>query len=63
MVPKKDKSWWLCVDFKDVNKACPKDTFPLLRIDQIINAIAIHDSLSFLDAYLRYHPIKMKESD
>ena len=28
MVPKKDKSWCLCVDFKDLNKACPKDPFP-----------------------------------
>ena len=28
MVPKKDKSWRLCVDFKDLNKACPKDPFP-----------------------------------
>ena len=35
MVPKKDKSWRLCVDFKDINKACPKDPFPLPRIDQI----------------------------
>ena len=34
MVPKKDKSWCLCVDFKDLNKACPKDPFPLPRIDQ-----------------------------
>ena len=37
MVPKKDKSWRLCVDFKDLNKACPKDPFPLPRIDQIID--------------------------
>ena len=40
MVPKKDKSWRLCVDFKDLNKACPKDPFPLPRIDQIIDATA-----------------------
>ena len=51
MVPKKDKSWRLCVDFKDLNKACPKDPFPLPRIDQIIDATAGHDSLCFLDAY------------
>ena len=38
MVPKKDKSWHLCVDFKELNKACPKDLFPLPRIDQIIDA-------------------------
>ena len=51
MVPKKDKSWRLCVDFKDLNKACPKDPFPLPRIDQIIDATAGHDSLCFIDAY------------
>ena len=63
MVPKKDKSWRLCVDFKDLNKACPKDPFPLPRIDQIIDATAGHDSLCFLVAYSGYHQIKMAESD
>ncbi len=63
MVPKKDKSRRLCVDFKDLNKACPKDPFPLPRIDQIIDATAGHDSLCFLDAYSGYHQIKMAESD
>ena len=63
MVPKKDKSWRLCVDFKDLNKACPKDPFPLPRIDQIIDATAGHNSLCFLDAYSGYHQIKMAESD
>ena len=63
MVPKKDKSWRLCVDFKDLNKACPKDPFPLPCIDQIIDATAGHDSLCFLDAYSGYHQIKMAESD
>ena len=62
MVPKKDKSWRLCVDFKDLNKACPKDPFPLPRIDQTIDTTVGHDSLCFLDAYSRYHLIKM-ESD
>ena len=63
MVPKKDKSWRLCVDFKDLNKACPKDPFPLPHIDQIIDATAGHDSMCFLYAYSGYHQIKMKESD
>ena len=63
MVPKKDKSWHLCVDFKDLNKAYPKDPFPLPRIDQIINATVGHDSLCFLDAYCGYHQIKMAEKD
>ena len=56
-------AWHLCVDFKDLNKACPKDPFPLPRIDQIIDATAGHDSLCFLDAYSGYHQIKMVESD
>ena len=63
MVPKKHKSWRLCVDFKDLNKAFPKDPFPLPRTDHIIDAIARHDSLCFLDAYSGYHQIKMAESD
>ena len=63
MVPKKDKSWRLCVDFKDLNKAFPKDPFPLPRIDQIIDATAGHNSLCFLGAYSGYHQIKMAESD
>ena len=63
MVPKKDKSWHMCVDFKDLNKACPKDPFPLPRIDEIIDATARHDSLCFLNAYSGYHQIKMKKSN
>ena len=59
MVPKKDKSWRLCINFKDLNEACPKDPFPLPRIDQIIDATAGHDSLCFLSAYSGYHQIKM----
>ena len=63
MVPKKDKSWQLCVYFKDVNNAYPKDPIALLRIDRIIDTIGGHDSSCFLDAYSGYHQIKMKESD
>ena len=53
----------MCVDFKDLNKACPKDHFPLPRIDQIIDATAGHESLCFLDAYSGYNQIKMAETD
>ena len=63
MVPKNDKSWHLCVDFKDLNKVCPKDPFTLPHIDQIIDATAGHDTLCFLDAYSGYHQIKMAESN
>ena len=43
VVPKKNRKWHVCVDYFDLNDACPKDTFPLPRIDQIVDAIAKHD--------------------
>ena len=44
----------LCIDYMDVNKACPKDPFPLPCIDQIVDSTARCDLLSFLDAYSQY---------
>src|SRR3954467_10139479 len=38
MVPKKDTSWRTCVDFRHINKVCPKYHFPLPRIDQIVDS-------------------------
>ena len=52
MVPKKDKDILrMCVDFTSLNKHCPKDHFPLPRIDQIIDSTTGCEKLSFLDAY------------
>ena len=53
----------LCIDFTDLNKACPKDPFPLPRIDQIVDSTAGCDLLCFLDAFSRYHQIKMAMED
>ena len=53
----------MCIDYTDLNKACPKDPFALPRIDQIIDSTAGCDLLCFLDAYSGYHQIKMKEED
>jgi hypothetical protein len=53
----------MCVDYTGLNKAYPKDPFPLPRIDQVINSTAGSELLCFLDAYSGYHQIKMKESD
>ena len=50
MVPKKDDSLRMCIDFKHINRACPKDQFPLPRIDQIVDSTAGCERLSFLDA-------------
>ena len=59
VVPKKGVKWRVCVDYIDLNKACPKDSFPLPRIDQIVDASAGHGMLSFLDAFSGYHQIPM----
>ena len=59
VVPKKGGKWRVCVDYTNLNEACLKDSFPLTRIDQIIDASAGHEILSFLDAFFRYHHIPM----
>ena len=51
------------MDYKDLNEACPKDSFPLPRIDQIVDSSAGHGMLSFLDAFSGYHQILMHPSD
>ena len=53
----------MCVDFTDLNKACPKESFPLPKIDQLIDATAGHERMSFLDAYRGYHQIAMFNPD
>ena len=55
LVLKKNGTWRMCVDYMDLNKACPADPFALPRIDQIIDATAGCECLSFLDAYSGYH--------
>jgi len=49
----------MCIDYKDLNKVCPKDSFPLPNIDQMIDAMAGHELMSFLGAYSGYNQIKM----
>ena len=52
-----------CVDFIDLNKVCPKDSYPLLRIDQLVDSTAGHKLLSFMDVFSRYNQIRMDEAD
>ena len=53
----------MCVDFTDLNKACPKDSYPLPRIDQLMDSTAGHKLLSFMDAFSGYNQIRMDEID
>ena len=53
----------MCVDYMGLNKACPKDPFPLPRIEQVVDSTSRYETLCFLDAYSGYHQIMMKESD
>ena len=50
-------------DFTNLNEDCPKDSFPLLRIDQLVEATVSHELLSFMNAYFGYNQIKMQPSD
>jgi hypothetical protein len=63
LVKNKNGKWRMCVDYTNLNKACPKDPFPLPRIDQIVDSTSGYKVLSFLDAYSNYHQIMMKESN
>ena len=63
VVKKKNGKWRVCIDFTDLNKACPKDPFPLPRIDQLVDSASGHSRLSFLDAFQGYHQIPMNPTD
>ncbi|GKA93720.1 hypothetical protein Tco_0815706 [Tanacetum coccineum] len=63
MVKKHDDSWRMCVDFKDLNKACPKDGYPLPKIDWKVESLCGFPFKCFLDAYKGYHQIQMAKED
>jgi hypothetical protein len=63
MVKKANGKWRMCIDLTDLNKACPKDEFPLPRIDSLVDAEASSDLMSILDCYSGYHQIWMKKED
>jgi hypothetical protein len=60
MVKKANGKWRMCINFKDLNKASPKDEFPLPRIDSLVDAAATSKLRSLLDCYSGYHQIWMK---
>ena len=63
LVKKENRKWRLCIDFTDINRECPKDSFPLPRIDLIVDATAGHELLSFMDAFSGYNQISLDPDD
>jgi hypothetical protein len=63
LVPKKTGQWRMCIDYTDLNRHCPKDPFPLPRINQVVDSTAESVLLCFLDCYSCYHQIDLKVSD
>nr|GEY53862.1 reverse transcriptase domain-containing protein [Tanacetum cinerariifolium] len=63
MVKKHDGSWQMCVDFTDLNKACPQDCYPISEIDWKVKSLCGYPFKCFLDAYKCYHQIQLAELD
>jgi hypothetical protein len=53
----------MCIDYTSLNKACPKDEYPLPRIYQILDSMMTYELLSFLDVYSGYHQIRLTTDD
>lgn len=53
----------MCIDYRDLDKASPKDDFPLPHIDMLIDSIAEHEMMSFIDGFSGYNQIKMFGED
>ena len=58
-VPKKDGKVRMCVDYRDLNRANPKDDFPLPHIDTLVDNTTTSSLFSFMDGFSRYNQIKM----
>jgi len=63
LVKKGSGKWRICVDFTDLNKACPKDSYPLPNIDALVDSASGCRLLSFLDAFSGYNQIRMHPRD
>jgi hypothetical protein len=63
VIPKAGRKLQMCIDYTNLNKACPKDSFPLSCIDQIMDSTSRCDLLCFLNAYSDFHQIPISRED
>ena len=63
LVKKANGEWRMCIDYTDLNKACPKDPFPLPNIDALVDSTAGFPILTFMDAFSGYNQIRMSRED
>ena len=63
LVKKANVKWRLCIDFADIKRACPKDSFPLSKIDPIVDSTVGHELLGFMDDFSCYNQISMDPDD
>nr|KYP57315.1 Transposon Ty3-G Gag-Pol polyprotein [Cajanus cajan] len=63
MVKKPNGKWRMCTDYTNLNRACPKDAYPLPNIDRLVDGASGHRVLTFLDSYFGYNQIRMHPRD
>lgn len=63
MLKKAKRKWRMCVDFTNLNRVCSKDSYSLPRINILVDSMARHQLLSFIDAFSGYNQIKLDEAD
>ncbi|GKV51647.1 hypothetical protein SLEP1_g58282 [Rubroshorea leprosula] len=63
LVKKANSKWRMCIDYTNLNQACPKDCYPMPSIDKLVEAASGNERLSLLDAYSGYHQVPMALED
>ena len=63
LIKKANEKWCACINYTNLNKTCPKDSYPLPCIDQLVDVTSKHQLLSFMDVFSRYNQIHMASED
>ena len=63
LVKKASRKWQICIDYTNLNKANPNDSYPFLMIDRLVDATSGFGIMSFMDSFFGYNQIRMTEED